>query len=330
MSISVPKARLVSLSHRYPTFTLSSSYHITIGSSPHSTIRVRDPRADPTICRVWWQESDDSFRVQNFATRGTLLNSYHMRRAEVCELLDHSVISPLRSGGIQPRDWVEFRFEALPPINSAAPRHVPKRSAAQAQLDTIRDSGANRRQEGSILLECPVCLEGLRHPVVLIPCAHSVCKTCCERLISRSDNVCPICRSRVETHQINFAARDILERIEADRTPRSSQAHSEPEPAPSSVPAGIPHWQQSRRQIAVPGFSTVLRIFRERFHALKSQLEPAVREKLQSWGNRTRYQDHDKLMGIPREWIAGNKEELVRLGICPNADQSAILQTRER
>ncbi|VDM19366.1 unnamed protein product [Hydatigera taeniaeformis] len=42
-------------------------------------------------------------------------------------------------------------------------------------------------------LQCPICLETLRHPV-MPPCQHAFCYSCISRYIRKCEAKCPLCR----------------------------------------------------------------------------------------------------------------------------------------
>ena len=49
-------------------------------------------------------------------------------------------------------------------------------------------------------LNCPVCIEILTKPTMLVECGHIFCKTCVETLESSLNSVqCPICRAPLKT-----------------------------------------------------------------------------------------------------------------------------------
>jgi hypothetical protein len=44
-------------------------------------------------------------------------------------------------------------------------------------------------------------------PVIVVPCGHSICTVCLERDKTRK---CPLCRSNIQSHAVNFALQQII------------------------------------------------------------------------------------------------------------------------
>ena len=58
-------------------------------------------------------------------------------------------------------------------------------------------------------LECPVCMELYKDPR-LLPCSHTLCKTCLDGVVKNSSITCPVCRA---THSVPPSGTDGFPRI---------------------------------------------------------------------------------------------------------------------
>ncbi len=59
-------------------------------------------------------------------------------------------------------------------------------------------------------LECPICLETLELPIVLI-CGHTFCRKCIQQQKQYS-NTCPTCRSRISWGHPCYLLKSIIEK----------------------------------------------------------------------------------------------------------------------
>ena len=66
-------------------------------------------------------------------------------------------------------------------------------------------------------MDCPVCLEEFKPPILMLNCGHNLCETCTNELMNQSDDQewpCPICRKVQFKYQDiprNFLAEQSLE-----------------------------------------------------------------------------------------------------------------------
>ena len=47
------------------------------------------------------------------------------------------------------------------------------------------------------MCRCPICLDFMEEPVMVITCYHKFCKGCIESYISGKKKECPVCRVQV-------------------------------------------------------------------------------------------------------------------------------------
>ena len=53
-------------------------------------------------------------------------------------------------------------------------------------------------------MDCPVCLEEFKPPILMLNCGHNLCETCAILVMNQSDDEewpCPICRKTQFKHQ---------------------------------------------------------------------------------------------------------------------------------
>ena len=59
--------------------------------------------------------------------------------------------------------------------------------------------------------ECPICLELLKEPKLLISCGHSLCEKCLEAIKSSDTYICPQCRTVSNKTVVNYTVKNALE-----------------------------------------------------------------------------------------------------------------------
>ncbi|XP_060682020.1 E3 ubiquitin-protein ligase SH3RF3-like isoform X1 [Hemiscyllium ocellatum] len=89
------------------------------------------------------------------------------------------------------------------------------------------------------LLECSVCLERLDATARVLPCQHTFCKRCLEKIVSsRSELRCPECRILVDCGVDELPANILLVRLLDGIKQRPRNGRSTPTSGPASFPSG--------------------------------------------------------------------------------------------
>ena len=72
--------------------------------------------------------------------------------------------------------------------------------------------------------ECPVCLDILKDPKILVNCGHSICEQCSKAISGFGSITCPQCRTASSYTKTNFAVKSALEFLErGDRLLKGSE-----------------------------------------------------------------------------------------------------------
>ncbi|XP_041055735.1 E3 ubiquitin-protein ligase SH3RF3-like [Carcharodon carcharias] len=89
------------------------------------------------------------------------------------------------------------------------------------------------------LLECSVCLERLDTTAKVLPCQHTFCKRCLEKIVSsRNELRCPECRILVDCGVEELPANILLVRLLDGIKQRPRNGRSTPTPGPGSLASG--------------------------------------------------------------------------------------------
>lgn len=66
-------------------------------------------------------------------------------------------------------------------------------------------------------MNCKICFENFdlneHKPMVMIPCGHTVCQKCLERIKQQTLDVCPTCRIQITLDRPNYALIDLVNPI---------------------------------------------------------------------------------------------------------------------
>ncbi|XP_069747262.1 E3 ubiquitin-protein ligase SH3RF3-like [Narcine bancroftii] len=90
------------------------------------------------------------------------------------------------------------------------------------------------------LLECSVCLERLDTTAKVLPCQHTFCKRCLEKIVSsRNELRCPECRILVDCGVDDLPANILLVRLLDGIKQRPRNGRSVPTTSPGSLASGI-------------------------------------------------------------------------------------------
>lgn len=283
MQPHIPKAQIVPLtSHYHSAFRVPLYSPLRIGHNSRCIVRIQNVRAEPFICTIAFDETEHSLKLTNTTVRGVMVGNYRLRKGETYTLFNLAIISPFRSNQIAQRDWIQFQFVLMhdPVVPVPPPIKKPK-------WPELMEKCRTKRVASSLMFGCPICFEPLVDPVILVPCAHSVCQACSERLKQEMVRRCPICRADVTESKANFAARDLTQKIAAA----------------NSVPAVAERVRNTELHVCMP-----------KFEECKSQISPSVRGTIEGWYNRVKCAEYDRLIGLPKAWIGDNVATLKELG----------------
>ena len=94
-------------------------------------------------------------------------------------------------------------------------------------------SGRNRKREAPAAIfdlnsvaneiECTICIDLFKNPHLLVPCLHTFCKECIDRVSATGENKCPMCRQDFLQTRQNFALLSIVDLV----TKAKAQRHNE-------------------------------------------------------------------------------------------------------
>eukprot|EP00096_Caligus_rogercresseyi_P012973 TRINITY_DN5642_c0_g1_i1.p1 TRINITY_DN5642_c0_g1~~TRINITY_DN5642_c0_g1_i1.p1 ORF type:complete len:302 (+),score=74.88 TRINITY_DN5642_c0_g1_i1:89-994(+) len=140
------------------------------------------------------------------------------------------------------------------------------------------------------LLECSVCLEQLDETHKVLPCQHTFCCGCLERIIRKSSSsckgsyLCPECRSECSTPLEDLPTNIILNRILENlvKKPSSSSAESPPSRPPPPRPSKAPSSTNRAHQVyrALYDYKPVQS---DELELQKSQLYIVVEKRSDAW-----------------------------------------------
>lgn len=122
----------------------------------------------------------------------------------------------------QHQEWMRQRQLALS-------EETPKAST----VSTLANHGIFDNNDASKTFECPICYEWMlppdRSPMILVPCGHSFCYKCLDKLrdnqhektISSKKTACPLCRAHVVAQVLNHSLKHVILETATSRTSKS-------------------------------------------------------------------------------------------------------------
>ena len=70
-------------------------------------------------------------------------------------------------------------------------------------MEDIENNGYDEIKESDINETCTICLEELNDIIQLNDCSHSFCKSCIYDWFNNGKNICPLCRTNINTYNYN-------------------------------------------------------------------------------------------------------------------------------
>ena len=77
---------------------------------------------------------------------------------------------------------------------------------AKEKTISLQITKNNAHKKKSKMLDCKICFENICDTIIF-PCRHFImCKQCFETITNNSPNICPLCRTNIQTHSNVFLA----------------------------------------------------------------------------------------------------------------------------
>eukprot|EP01066_Platyproteum_vivax_P013531 Platyproteum_vivax@DN611_c0_g1_i1.p1 len=209
--------------HNYQV--LRENLPIVVGRDVGCGIRLADKQVASRHFKIIGSQDKTTnifkFSICNISRDSTFLNGASLYGLGWVSL-SHGDKIELTKLETRPQDKIQYTFQ-IPPVAENVGRPEEQGSSSSsltnqpakrpAEFPLVKETGANYESQMLEESKCPLCLEVLYRPVMVVPCSHSACAGCFFKfkISPRYEQKCFVCRGKVTTVCKNLCLSSLID-----------------------------------------------------------------------------------------------------------------------